>query len=202
MSLLRASAFLLAGLIFLPAAFASALATETNTSSVEFLFVDRTVPDADVLLSGLVRPMRVVWLDPTRDPFTQIATELEAASEPVAGLHILSHGAPGALYLGNNWVNEYAWRSRSSATRRIAGALAADAVVLLYACQVGADPLGQKFVNLIRESLKATVFASTMDVGASAQAGDWSFAPESLLAFTAEARDAYHHLLSADRRLP
>ncbi len=170
----------------------------------ELLIVDPAVPDAKQLVDGLARPMRVVFLDPTNDPIGQIAREVTAVGTPLSALHILSHGAPGALYLSNSWINRYNWRSRARDTRKIADALAPDAVVVFYACQLASDRIGKDFIGAIEASLEAKVYASSLPVGAPQENGDWSFAPEAVLAFSLTARETYPHLLSAsphrDRR--
>lgn len=63
-------------------------------------FIDTQVEDYQSLIAGVKPGTEVVVLDANRDAIAQI-TEVLALRTNIDSIHIVSHGAPGSLQLGN-----------------------------------------------------------------------------------------------------
>ena len=66
----------------------------------QIVFIDAGVENRQQLLAGIPDDADVRLLSGTANGLQQIAVSL-ADDQDVAALHIISHGAPGKLYLGN-----------------------------------------------------------------------------------------------------
>ena len=76
----------------------------SNTNQLQHLvFIDSQVSDYSYLATGVIPGAEVIVLEPERDGIKQITKALNSYSfsYPVS-LHIVSHGSPGCLYLGNS----------------------------------------------------------------------------------------------------
>ena len=67
---------------------------------MNILFLDSQIPDYQNLAQAAVGATQVVILDSARDGIAQI-TDYLSKNAPVDSIHIVSHGSPGTLYLGN-----------------------------------------------------------------------------------------------------
>jgi len=67
------------------------------------VFIDANVTDVAYLLSGVRPGYQAHVLAPDRDGIEQITRVLQ--STPAREIHIISHGAPGSLFLGNSALN-------------------------------------------------------------------------------------------------
>jgi trimeric autotransporter adhesin len=144
----------------------------------EIVFVDAAVPDAQPLIDGILAQrsdsadIEVVQLRADANGLQQISDVL-AGEGHVDTVHIVSHGEPGRLWLGNGLVDERALQQHSGfgAWR---GALDADADVLLWGCNVADSAAGEAFVARFAAVTGADVAASTNDTGSAARGADWS----------------------------
>jgi hypothetical protein len=108
-----------------------------------------------------------VIISPNRDGIEQI-TEFFRHHTQISTVHIVSHGSPGCLYLGNSQLNldnisKYAdllqtWQSKS---------------ILLYGCNVAAGDAGEEFIHKLHQITTATISASTTKTGNVALGGNW-----------------------------
>ena len=67
-------------------------------------FIDSSVPDWQTLAAGIPAGTQVFILDAARDGVEQI-TQLLQTRQNIAALHIISHGRPGTVQLGNTCLN-------------------------------------------------------------------------------------------------
>ena len=67
------------------------------------VFIDSALPDLATLQAGLPHGLEVHLLDPHRDGLQQIAATLENR-QGIAALHLITHGAPGKLFLGHTAI--------------------------------------------------------------------------------------------------
>jgi hypothetical protein len=137
------------------------------------VIIDRGVDRYSLLAEGAIAGAEVLLLEPMRDGIEQISNAI-ANSAPIRSLHIISHGAPGTLSLGNTQLSLenlaasapllQQWRShRDSPTLEI----------LLYGCQVAKDTRGQEFVEQFGRLTGANIAASTTLTGNAALEGNW-----------------------------
>jgi hypothetical protein len=136
------------------------------------LFVDPSVRDFQRLTTGLVHDVDVIMLDPSRDGVRQMHDAL-ASMHNLSAVHVLSHGAPGAVSLGNAVLSQATLPSYKAQLQGIGAALAPDGALLLYGCDVAQGAMGDHFVNALATQVHAHVAASTHTTGAAALGGDW-----------------------------
>jgi len=174
-----------------------------STLKNEVAFIDANVADLDQLIAGLRSEVEPIVLTADRSATEQMARALDGVSG-VAAVHVIAHGgeaeirfAGGALSLGN--LDRHAER-----LAEVRGALADDAVVQLFSCNVASGGSGQRFVDRLAETLGANVFASADKVGAEELCGTWDLLGSSragvmpvALPINAHTRGAWKHVLSA-----
>lgn len=174
----------------------------TTATSTSILFIDAAVADSDALLANVDPSTEVVRLSADRDGLAQIAEAL-AGREGVAAVHIVSHGAPGALTLGSSTVDAAALDAHAAELATIRDALADGADLLLYGCNVAEGEAGQDFIAALAEATGADVAASEDTTGAAAFGGDWTLeASTGAIEAQAVQAETYADVLGADSSLP
>ncbi|MEO8056711.1 MAG: DUF4347 domain-containing protein [Burkholderiales bacterium] len=141
--------------------------------AVQFLFIDWRVADADTFLANVDPAIFVVRLDAIEDGLTQIARALAGRTD-VSAIHIVSHGDPGSILLGNGTLDFESLDPSSIQLATIRGALTPDADVLLYGCDVAADAKGMAFLTALADATGADVAASANVTGSALVGGDWA----------------------------
>ncbi|WP_448268342.1 putative Ig domain-containing protein [Nostoc sp. DSM 114159] len=164
------------------------------------VFIDPQVDDYQSLVMGVLPDTSIVVLDANQDGIEQISRVLES-HQGVNSLHIVSHGAPGCIYLGNNQLNNETLNRYAAQLMGWANALGEDAQLLLYGCKVAQTEPGVLFIRCLSELTGAVVAASDDLTGSAALGGDWelevstgSIVPR--LAFGQEVITAYASILS------
>ncbi|WP_164558095.1 DUF4347 domain-containing protein [Massilia atriviolacea] len=158
----------------------------------QILFVEDDLADYRQL-SGT--GMDVVVLDARQDGLRQIAQALRTR-RGISALHLISHGAPGALKLGSLALDRRQLSARSADLDAIRAALRADADILLYGCSVAEGKAGQDFIGELAGRTGARVAASDNLTGASAHGGDWLLESRTgALRSATLAFPAYRHVL-------
>jgi uncharacterized delta-60 repeat protein len=120
-------------------------------------------------------------------------------------LHIISHGAPGCLFLGNTQLNletleRYttqlkSWFKVPLTKGDLGGSL------LLYGCNVAARDAGEEFLNKLHNITQANIAASRNLTGNPQQGGNWDLDfiigdIEAELAFNTETQTTYAGILA------
>lgn len=148
-------------------------AISSNASSpTAVYFIDAGLRDLDTLLAGLPAGAEVVLLDPAQDGLAQMLAALDGRSG-IDALHILTHGAPGQIQLGNAQLDASTLPAAGTSLQALGEHLSADADILFYGCDVAATDDGQALIGQIAELTGADVAASTDLTGASRLGGDW-----------------------------
>src|SRR5919202_877797 len=122
----------------------------------------------------------------------------------LSSLHIVAHGEVGKLWLGNGFINSNTLKQYSEHLQSWGVALAPDADILLYGCNVAAGETGQQFVQLLSQLTGTDVAASNNLTGSAALGGDWELdvkigLVEAPIAFGAETLEAYSAILTTRR---
>ncbi len=117
------------------------------------------------------REVKVFVLDASRDGVEQVGEILDHYRE-VAAVHLLSHGAAGAVFLGNTRLNSQEVRNERQQLKRWGQALKKTGDLLLYGCDVAEGELGLSFVEQLASATGADVAASTDDTG-NLPGADW-----------------------------
>lgn len=135
--------------------------------------IDASVEHQQSLVEGVMGGTKVVQLDATHDGIEQIAEVLERQSTAIESLHLVSHGQPGSLRLGNAQLSHGTVSRYASTLQRWGRALKTDAEILMYSCQVGAGELGERFIQHMRQYTQRDIAASTTPVGSRRLGGNW-----------------------------
>ncbi|UBF28092.1 DUF4347 domain-containing protein [Kovacikia minuta CCNUW1] len=141
--------------------------------SSSLVFVDATLPDAQILTAGTTPGAEVHLLSPTQDAISQITQTLAGRSD-ITSLHIVSHGTAGALDFGGGLLNLANLPTYTSQLKSWGKSLSDDADILLYGCDVAEGELGRAFVKILSQLTGADVAASNDLTGSANQGGDWS----------------------------
>jgi hypothetical protein len=145
----------------------------TGAARHEIAFVSGDVPDLQNLIAGLREGIEVVVLDPAGDGVNQIAQVL-AGRGGLDAIHLIGHGAAGALQLGDAVLDAGYIAAHAGALAGIGGALAAGGDILVYGCDTGAGSVGDAFLHSLADATGADVAASINPTGGTAAGGDWT----------------------------
>jgi CSLREA domain-containing protein len=162
-----------------PDAAASAHATAAaDPRALELVVVDAGVPDAQRLVDAIAaqRPdasLRIVLLDATRDGLAQIGEALTSMSG-VSAVHLLAHGEPGAVVLSGRMIDAAAVDAVGTGLAAWREALAAEADLLVYGCDLAASDAGIDLMARLARWTGADVAASDDTTGSADAGGDWT----------------------------
>jgi hypothetical protein len=143
------------------------MSRQTNLNQ-SVVFLDAGVTDYQSLQAGVIPGLATVILSANQDGIEQITAFLQQNPQ-ITTIHLVSHGAPGCLYLGNcqlNLTNIYDYRQQLQSWAKINR-------ILLYGCQVAAGDAGEEFIEKLHQLTGATVMASATPTGSSKWGGDW-----------------------------
>ena len=144
--------------------------------------IDPQVAAPESLVSGIKTNTKAVLLDPNQDRITQITTLL--AQGNYTTLHLISHGSPGCLHLGETKLttenlSQYNQQLLEWGIREI----------LVYGCNVAAAP---ELLRQLHYLTGATIAASTKEVGKGNWTLEWQIGEiKSELAFNSQIRQEY-----------
>ncbi|HEY9639750.1 MAG TPA: Calx-beta domain-containing protein [Coleofasciculaceae cyanobacterium] len=165
------------------------------------VFIDAAIADYSSLAEGVLPATEVIVLDPTQDGVLQITAVLQQR-QSLSSVHLVSHGHPGQIQLGNGWLNRETLQQYAETIKQWERSLHPEASLLIYGCQVGASPQGRAVVQQISRLIGRRVAASRDLTGSAALGGNWDLAVQSQpmavqLAFDPAVLAAYRHILPA-----
>ena len=144
----------------------------------EVVFVDAGVEGHEALVddlrraSGDGRSLEVFLLSGEADGVAQIADFL-ADREDLDAVHVISHGAEGAVQLGNTWLSGDSLDSHAESLLEWGDALGVEGDLLFYGCDLAGGEGGADFVQALGKVTGADVAASVDATGAAVLGGDW-----------------------------
>ncbi|MFP4319602.1 MAG: DUF4347 domain-containing protein, partial [Phormidium sp.] len=145
-----------------------------SSSSVfpsRLVVLDAGVDSVQSLVAGVRPGVEVLVLRDDREGLGQVSEAI--ASQPgLAELHIIAHGCPGSLRLGNGYLNLQTLRENPSIVQAW-GEGKDDWAIALYGCQVAAGDAGAEFIEKLHHLTGATISASTQVVGHAELGGTW-----------------------------
>ncbi|MEL6374520.1 MAG: DUF4347 domain-containing protein, partial [Pseudomonadota bacterium] len=149
-------------------------ATAIDASAMaQVYFIDAAVESPDVLMRAAGENADVVVLSSDADGLAQIAAYLEGRND-ITALHIVAHGAPGELRLGDSTLSQASIEGEhADALARIAGTLHDDADLMIYGCNFGAGDQGLAAMQALADATGADLAASNDDTGHADLGGDW-----------------------------
>jgi hypothetical protein len=159
--------------------------------------IDPRVEDYAMLAAGVHEGTNVFILDLNRDGVEQITEAL--AQHPTSTLHIVSHGSPGCLAVGNTYLS-LENLDRYADDLQTWSIFLSSASVFLYGCNVAAGEVGEAFLSKLHQLTGANIAASANPTGSTVKGGDWELEVtigkiEAPLAFSEAVREAYISVL-------
>ncbi len=146
--------------------------TAPAAAKPNIVFIDSAVRDPQVIAGAAQAGSEIVMIDHNSDGLHQIAQYL-AGRSGIGAIHIVSHGDTGTLELGSTAVTQSTLATHAGDLAVIKAALAQDADILLYGCDVAANSAGQAFIATLAADTGADIAASTNTTGAAKFGGDW-----------------------------
>ena len=157
----------------LVAALRGGAGTAQHDATAQIVFIENNLPDVATLLKDVPQDATVVMLDSTKDGMDQIAQYL-AGRSGIGAIHILSHGAAGEVDLGTGTLTTASLAGKYAADiATIKAALAPNADILLYGCDVAQGSAGHAFIQALATATGDNVAASTDITGAASLGGNW-----------------------------
>ena len=172
----------------------------------ELVIVDTTTPNYEQLVRDATRntdgarQIEVSLIEPDANGVQAIG-ELLSGTRELDAIHLVSHGGPGLLQLGNVTLNAENLNQYADQIRSWEAALVDGADLLLYGCDVAANEAGREFVSSLQDLTGADVAASVDPTGAVSRGGDWdleyALGPiETQLAFSADVQSHWDDTLA------
>jgi len=174
---------------------------EVNAQTT-LVIIDSGVEDYSILAAGVLPNIKTVILDPHQDGVAQITKALQAHPHTTS-LHIVSHGSPGCLYLGNTQLSletldRHSWDLQSWFASL---AFNRQPSLLLYGCNIAAGDSGEEFLTKLHHLTHANIAASDHKVGHTSLDGTWDLnifrgVVTSNLAFQPKTLDYYNSVFN------
>ncbi|MBE0625935.1 MAG: DUF4347 domain-containing protein [Burkholderiales bacterium] len=142
-------------------------------SADEILFIDGSIKGYELLIAGARPGVHVIVLDPTLDGFEQITAAL-AGREDVAAIHLVSHGDPGRVALGNTAMTVQSLAQHGAQLAAWSESLSPGADFLIYGCDVGQAIQGETLLNALSALTGADTAASSNLTGSGPLGSDWN----------------------------
>jgi hypothetical protein len=178
-----------------------------DKATMTLVIIDSNIQDYQVLAQGVIGKAKVQILDSNRDGIEQITNALRHHGE-ITNLHIVSHGAPGCLYLGNSELSLDTLEKYTSQLKTwfSSNPPLSKGSILLYGCNVAAGDAGAEFLSKLNNITGAKIAASATPTGNAAQGGDWNLEVTTSsmkvnLAFSAETMESYQSTLQLSPEL-
>ncbi|MEM7555930.1 MAG: DUF4347 domain-containing protein, partial [Cyanobacteria bacterium P01_A01_bin.84] len=149
----------------------------------EIVFIDADVSDYQTLVAGTKLGTKVVILDGNKDgveQITQVLSTHELNSVYFDSVHIVSHGSPGCLYLGNSQLNLHTLGKYTKQLENwffgncFSDSSSSNSSLYLYACNLAAGDAGEEFLDKLHQLTKANIAASHQKLGYVNQTPNWS----------------------------
>jgi hypothetical protein len=137
--------------------------------SPSLVIVDSGVEDLQTLLQSLDSSDHdVLVLDNNADGVEQITNGLMSRDVLPEVIHLVAHGAPGTLYLGNSQLALANLEYHAHALQKWAVK-----ELNIYACNVAAGDAGEEFLHKLHNLTQANLAASSRKVGNTLLGGSW-----------------------------
>lgn len=141
-----------------------------RTLSKTLIVIDAEVDPDAILARGVLADAEVVILDTNQDGIDQITAALRCYPN-ITNLHLVSHGNPGVLYLGNTefslaTIEHYADQLQHWFKNK------QDCTLFLYGCNVAAAET--EFLQRLHHLTGAVLYASATPTGNADLGGNWN----------------------------
>jgi hypothetical protein len=131
---------------------------------VTIALLDDRLADLDTLIAGMPSSLAVQTLDHGGDRLVNVLSAWGQLPE-LKTLHLMAHGSPGALYLGQDGLNLENVELVATVLRQVAPNLQ---TIALWGCHVAAGDAGAELLDRLHQLTGANVAASGNQLGAGA----------------------------------
>ncbi|WP_413162054.1 cadherin domain-containing protein [Capilliphycus salinus ALCB114379] len=138
-------------------------------SSKTLVFIDANVDDYEYLVAGVKSGIEIEILNSDRDGIEQITACLFTRPN-IESVHIVSHGSPGCLYIGNTQLNLNTFERYANLLQTWSAS-----EIVLYGCHLACGDAGAEFIEKLHKLTGADIAASATPTGNAALNGDWTF---------------------------
>ncbi|MEL7075833.1 MAG: SdrD B-like domain-containing protein, partial [Cyanobacteria bacterium J06582_2] len=146
----------------------------------QIIFIDSQVKDYQYLVRAVLPGIQKHILNHNRDGIEQVTEILgrEANLATLSTIHVVAHGAPGCLYLGNSQLDLETLKSYEPYLRSWFSPIYSDSRLddrnlLLYGCSMAEGNRGQDLITRLGIIMEANIHASTTPVGHASRGGNW-----------------------------
>lgn len=180
----------------------------SNFYAHNLVFIDMAVEDYSDLVNGVLDNAQVFVLDSAHNGVEEITAILASYNRTnLTNIHIVCHGAPGYLQLGNthlglDTLDEYSqqleqWQKIFSASAKTNNLWN----LFIYGCNVALGDAGTEFINKLHQLTGANIAASRQRIGNTALGGNWELSVRTAemevgLVFTETTQQAYAGVLA------
>ena len=171
------------------------------------IFIDSQVKDYQTLAAGIVPGIDVFIIKQGRNSIEQI-TKVLSKHNNYTSIHIVSHGSPGCLYLGNiqlslNTLAQYQSDLENWFSQSPSSLVPQSPSLLIYGCNVAAGDAGEEFISKLHNITGAEIAASTTPIGNANLGGNWNLEYQTgnvalSSVFTSKAQGEYAGILEED----
>src|SRR4028119_2468934 len=159
----------------------------------EIAFIGSDIPEGQTLITGIKKGIETAILDPNQDAIAQIGETLKG--KKYSAIHIICHGAPGHLQLGNTGLNIETLPHYTFEIQQWRESLTSEASILLYGCNVAESvaagsprylriidnsnkpaptpPCGNQFLTQLHQLTGAFIVANPNPTGNPERGGTW-----------------------------
>ncbi len=171
----------------------------TLYTSNPLVLIDSGVEDWQTLAWGVKPEFDLTILDSQQDGIEQI-TRILANIPGINTIHIMSHGSPGCLYLGNTQLSLATLALYAPQLSQWFSSYSIDPSLLLYGCNVASGDAGEEFIQKLHHLTGASIAASSTPIGSEALGGNWQLdrnygAPSPLLPISEATQASYTAIL-------
>ena len=140
---------------------------KTSNQILTLVFIDTGVDNYQQLFDGVVLEAQPFLIDTATDGIQQIGQILQQYPGPKT-VEIISHGAPGCLYLGNTQLSLDTLKQYAPEVQ-----LWDIDNLVLYGCHVASGDAGEEFVGKLSGLMGANISASQTLTGSATKGGNW-----------------------------
>ncbi|TQE98495.1 MAG: DUF4347 domain-containing protein, partial [Spiribacter salinus] len=144
---------------------------EAKAAGERVLIVSGYLPNLPEMHAVLGDVARIHVLEGNGDALGEISSIL-AGYDEVAELHVVTHGKPGALVVGDEVIDHTALKERTGELSGWQDAYRSGSDILLYGCDIGAGQTGRVFVEELSAQSGADIAASNDTTAPEAEGGD------------------------------
>jgi len=137
------------------------------------LFIDNQVPDQDFLAQSAKPDTQIYFIDSNQDGIRQI-TDILKQHHNLDSVHIVSHGQPAKLFLGNSVLSTETLPVYRSLLKDWVQAFSKTTDILIYGCNVAKGAEGAAFVSALAQVTQSNVAASSDIIGATTRGRNWN----------------------------